>query len=476
MAKKGWVLIAAVIAVVLAGATYLERNKSSAPKFRTEKVDQGDVVATVTASGTLSAVTTVKVGSQVSGIIAKLYVDFNSEVKKGQLLAELDPTPFQAAVDQRQADVQKARVDLASASINYGRSKNLVAQGLVPQSDFDTAKAARDGAAAGVRQAQAALQQAAANLTYTKITSPIEGTVVDRQYDVGQTVAASFQAPVIFTIAQDLGKMQVLTNMDEADIGGIKVGQPATFTVDAFPDQTFHGAVSQIRRSPTTVQNVVTYPVVIDVQNQDLKLKPGMTADVQVPVDARHGVLKVPNAALRFRPDPGDLVPGSAPAAGGAAGQGRPSRPAAAGSPGEGTPAAQPPGATAGAPGQGATAGGATGQGGAAAGAPGGPGAGRSGRPRGNWAGGGGTGGRARQGGGASRMATVYVEAEDGKLKPVQVRTSITDGSFTAVASQDLKVGDPVVIGLATAKAGTASTSRAPTLGGAGGGGRGPRM
>lgn len=458
MGKKSWVVIAAIVAIVLAGATYLEHNRTEEPKFRLEKVDRGDVVATVTASGTLSAVTTVHVGSQVSGIIAKLYANFNSQVKKGQLLAELDPTPFQAAVDQRQADLQKAKVDYANAQIGYTRQKNLVGQGLVPQSDFDAAKAARDGAAAEVKQAEAALKMAAANLTYTKITSPIDGIVVDRQYDIGQTVAASFQAPVLFTIAQDMTKMQVLTNMDEADIGGIQVGQPATFTVDAFPDQSFHGTVSQIRLSPTTVQNVVTYPVVIDVANQDLKLKPGMTADVQVPVQTRKDVLKVPNAALRFKPDPADLVAGAAtPGPGGRGAQG-----AAQGTEGGAAPGAPAAamGTTPSTPGAGHGPGGFGGQGGRGAGG------------RGGFHGAGGGTGRARQGGGASRMATVYIPAEKGKLQPVQVRTSITDGSFTAVASNQLKPGDEVVVGLATAKASSTSSTSRPPLGG----GRGPRF
>ena len=282
---------------------------SAEPKFRKAKVDKGEVVATVTATGTLSAVTTVQVGSQVSGIIAKLHVDFNSTVKKGQLLAELDPTPFQQTIDQRRADLEKAKVELRNAEISLTRSKSLTAQQLLAQSDLDGAQTTRDSAAAAVAQAQAALKQAETNLSYTRITSPIDGVVVSRQYDVGQTVAASFQAPVLFTIAQDLTKMQVLTNIDEADVGRVRVGQEAKFSVDAFPDQPFRGAVSQIRLSPQTVQNVVTYPVMLDVANPDLKLKPGMTANVQVPVDVRKDVLRVPNAALRFRPDNADLVP-----------------------------------------------------------------------------------------------------------------------------------------------------------------------
>ncbi|HEX5855991.1 MAG TPA: efflux RND transporter periplasmic adaptor subunit, partial [Thermoanaerobaculia bacterium] len=271
---KKWVLIVGIAAALaaIAAALFFARRGSSEPKFRTAKIDKGDVVATVTATGTLSAVTTVQVGSQVSGIIAKLHVDFNAIVKKGQLLAELDPTPFQQTVEQRRADLEKAKVELRNAELSLTRSKSLAAQQLLAQSDLDGAQTTRDSAAATVAQAQAALRQAETNLSYTRIKSPIDGVVVSRQYDVGQTVAASFQAPVLFTIAQDLTKMQVLTNIDEADVGRVRVGQEATFSVDAFPDQPFRGAVSQIRLSPQTVQNVVTYPVVLDVANLELKL------------------------------------------------------------------------------------------------------------------------------------------------------------------------------------------------------------
>src|SRR5947207_122306 len=223
MSKTGWGVVAAVVVLGVGGAVVLQKERKHEAKFRTATVDRGDVVATVTASGALSAVTTVKVGSQVSGIIAKLHVDFNSVVKKGQLLAELDPTPFQATVDQRRADLLKAQVDQRNSEITLTRDRNLFKQQLLAQSDLDAALTARDGGAAVVAQAQAGLKMAQANLEYTKITSPIDGTVVDRQYDVGQTVAASFQAPVIFAIAQDLTKMQVLTNIDEADIGRVKV-------------------------------------------------------------------------------------------------------------------------------------------------------------------------------------------------------------------------------------------------------------
>ncbi|HUJ15263.1 MAG TPA: efflux RND transporter periplasmic adaptor subunit, partial [Thermoanaerobaculia bacterium] len=198
--------------------------------YRTEKVDRGDVTMTVTATGTLSAVTTVAVGSQVSGVIARLYVDFNSPVKKGQLLAEIDPTPFQAQVEQQQANLTKAKVDAANYKISLDRQERLLKAGLAAQADYDAAKAQYDGAVAQVQQTSAALAQSETNLKYTKIISPIDGVVVDREYDIGQTVAASFQAPLIFSIAQDLTKMQVQADVDQSDIGSVQVGQTARFT------------------------------------------------------------------------------------------------------------------------------------------------------------------------------------------------------------------------------------------------------
>jgi HlyD family secretion protein len=433
MSKAVWVVGGLVLAGGVAGGVYLSKGKSNEPKFRREKLERGTVTATVTASGTLSAVITVKVGSQVSGIISKLYVDFNAEVKKGQLLAELDPTPFQASVDQRQADLEKSKVELRNAEINFARTKRLTEQQLLSKADFDSAQTLRDAAAASVEQSNAALKQAMTNLAYTKITSPIEGVVVDRQYDVGQTVAASFQAPVIFTIAQDLTKMQVLTNIDEADIGRIRVGQEASFSVDAFPDRPFRGGVAQIRLSPQTVQNVVTYPVLLDVPNPDLKLRPGMTANVLVPVDVRKDTLKVANAALRFKPDAADLV----------------AEAKAAEKPAE-KPTDKPAEAVAEKPAE----------------RPGGGGGER--RPGGGMGGGvrGGAGGR----GGPQRGAVLYLEVGGGKLKPVKVKTGITDGNVTTIESDELKEGTEIVVGLATARAGDMS-GRPP----GGGGTRGPR-
>ncbi len=450
MSKSGWIVGAVVVAAGVGGWTLLARKSSNEPKYRKEKLDRGDVVATVTAAGTLSAVITVKVGSQVSGIISRLYVDFNSEVKKGQLLAELDPTPFQASVDQRKADVEKSKVELRNAEVAYTRARSLNGAQLLSKAELDTALANRDSAAASVEQSSAALKQAMTNLAYTRITSPIDGVVVDRQYDIGQTVAASFQAPTLFTIAQDLTKMQVLTNIDEADIGRVKIAQRASFSVDAFPDRPFAGLVSQIRLSPQTVQNVVTYPVLLDVENPEGRLKPGMTANVQIPVDRRPDALRVPNAALRFKPAPDDLLKTEKKPAGQADEKAVP---------------AATPAPTASAPATGPDARPAEGQG-RRGGGSGGPEGGRGRGGAGAWNG----GGRPGSGGGSRGTGTVHVEVPGGKLKVVKVKTLLTDGNFTAIESDELKEGDEIVVGLVTARAGDASSSRPPM-----GGGGGPR-
>jgi HlyD family secretion protein len=414
-----------VVVLAVGGILYVRREKNGEAKYRWAKVDRGTVTATVTATGTLSAVTTVNVGSQVSGIISKLFVDFNSVVRKGQLLAELDPTPFQQTVDQQKANLEKAKVELRNAEISLTRAKNLFRQDLEAQSDLDAAQLTRDSDAAAVEQASAALKQAETNLSYTKINSPIDGVVVTRAYDIGQTVAASFQAPVLFTIAQDLTKMQVLTNIDEADVGQIRLGQIATFTVDAFPETVFKGSVSQIRLSAQMVQNVVTYPVMLDVPNPDLKLKPGMTANVLVPVDTREAALRIPNSALRFRPDSADLwVDPSKKSAVAPASKAEGAAPAtASGGPAAGGPAEKTAGK-------------------------GGPGGGAASRP-----------GTSRAP--SSRAGTVYVEVPGtkGKLKAVTLKTMITDGNYTAVDSPELKEGDEIVVGLATARAGVPASS-----------------
>jgi HlyD family secretion protein len=371
--RKSRIVIPVGLVLILALSFWLYslgRNNKS-PKYKTENVERGDITATVTATGTVSALTTVAVGSQVSGIISKLYVDFNSNVKKGQLLAELDPTSFQAQVDQRRADLAQVEAQERNSRLAFERAKSLLENQFIARAEYDTAEGNLNAAQAAVDQAQAALKQAETNLSYTRIVSPIDGVVVNRAYDIGQTVAASFQAPTLFTIAQDLTRMQVSTTVDEADIGKIKVGKEATFSVDAFPEREFEGAISQIRLQSTVVQNVVTYPVLIDVNNPDLLLKPGMTANVSIPVETRKNVLKVPNAALRFQPAPEEVGE-------------RPTR-------------------------------------------------------QGKF--------QKKQG------STIYTLDLNGKLKPVSVTASITDGAFTAVESSALKEGDDVIVGFSTSRA-----------------------
>lgn len=314
---KKTVLIFGIIVVLLAaGAFIFLRSNGGEPKFRTEKVSKGDIVTTVTATGTVNAVITVQVGTQVSGTIKRLYVDFNSHVRKGQLIAQIDPALFEEQVAQSSANLlsaraslEKAEAALVDAKRTRDRNKELVSKGLIAQSDFDTsdtnyetAKAGVSAAKASVAQSEAALKNAKTNLGYTRIVSPVDGTVVSRNVDVGQTVAASFQTPTLFTIAQDLTKMQIDTSVDEADIGKVREGEDVDFTVDAYPDVTFKGKVGQVRIAPITVQNVVTYDVVVMVDNPELKLKPGMTANVSIIVAEKKDVLKIPNAALRFRP------------------------------------------------------------------------------------------------------------------------------------------------------------------------------
>ncbi|ACL66503.1 efflux transporter, RND family, MFP subunit [Anaeromyxobacter dehalogenans 2CP-1] len=381
------------------------RSASSAGEvhYETAKVDRGRVVAKVTATGTLSALVTVQVGSQVSGRISELRADFNSRVRKGEVIARIDPQLFRAAVAQAKANtvaaegnLAKARAQAADADRQLGRTRQLAERNLVAAADLDTAQANADGARAGVQAAQgtlaqtrAALQQAQVNLGYTDIVSPTNGVVISRNVDVGQTVAASLQAPILFVIAEDLAKMQVDTSVAEADVGRLRAGMPATFTVDAYPNEVFSGTVRQVRNASTTVQNVVTYDAVVDVANPELKLKPGMTATVTFVYAQRDDVLRVPNAALRFRPPPGLKRPV----------QGAQAQEAAA---------------------------------------PAGQGARAAARPDRS----GGDGARARPEGGR----TVWVlrgEARD--PVPVAVQTGITDGSATELVSGDLREGDAVV-------------------------------
>jgi len=346
--KKKYLIGIAIVIIILAGGGFfywLSGRNGSSQKFRSVKVERGDIAFVVTATGTINPVINVLVGSQVSGTIKALYADFNSQVKQGQVIAQIDPAIFQAQVDQARATVLtnqanllnaqsnlvnakanlvKAEVAVVDAKRTLDRNLPLVEKKVIAQATMDTAQTAYDTAVAQrdvakaqvesamsqvesskaqVEQAKAALNMAETNLRYATIRSPVNGTVISRNVDVGQTVAASLQAPTLFTIAKDLTQMQVDTNVSEADVGRITVGQDATFTVDAYPGRNFRGKVSEVRNAPIIVQNVVTYDVVIQVDNKDLKLKPGMTANVSVMIAHREGALKVPNAALRFRPE-----------------------------------------------------------------------------------------------------------------------------------------------------------------------------
>jgi len=313
---KKYLLIIAIILTICSIAGYFYYKQAPEISFKTAKIERGNIVSSVAATGNLSAVTTVQVGTQVSGTIQKLYVDFNSRVKKGQPIAEIDPSLFNAAVEQSQgnyfsaeANLQKAKIALLDAERTFNRNKQLLSNGIISQGDFDagetalqSAKAAVKAAEGSVAQNRGALMQAKTNLRYSVIRSPVDGVVISRAIDVGQTVAASFSTPTLFTIAQDLTKMQIEVSVDEADISRIQLKQKASFTVDSYPERTFRGSVIQIRNAPVITQNVVTYIVVVSVDNSDLKLKPGMTANVSVEVAKKDNVLKLPPAALRFKP------------------------------------------------------------------------------------------------------------------------------------------------------------------------------
>lgn len=297
------VTVAALVAVAAAAWTLFGRDDKGSSAFLTAFADRGTVVQSVATTGSLTAVTTVKVGSQVSGIIATLHTDFNRQVKQGQVLATLDPTPFEATVSETRAQLDRARIAALDGEIKLKRQKALFEATLVSEDELQSAKAVYDQATAQVTQLEATLKKAETNLQYSVIRAPIDGVVVSRDYDVGQTVAASFQAPTLFTIAEDLTRMQLTCQVDEADIGQVKEGQTVRFSVDAYPERDFLGKVSQIRLAPQITNNVVTYPVIVEVANADLKLLPGMTADVRVQVAQAENALRVPASALRFRPE-----------------------------------------------------------------------------------------------------------------------------------------------------------------------------
>jgi HlyD family secretion protein len=420
MNRKRILLIILTI-LVLAGTGYGFRLWSQGAKespYISAEVQKGNVTQVVTATGSLSAVITVQVGSQVSGAIDKLFADFNSKVKKDQVVAQINQDKFKATVDQAranllaaQANVTKAKASMEDAQRTLDRNKELKKRDLIAQSEFDTSQAAYDSAAAQyevnkaqVNQAEAALNQSSVDFNNTVIRSPVDGIVVSRNVDVGQTVAASLQAPVLFLIANDLSKMQVDTNVSEGDVGNVWVGQDVTFAVDAYPSRRFKGTVQQVRNAAIMVQNVVTYDAVVGVDNKELLLKPGMTANVEFLVSRKEDVLKIPNAALRFRP----LSERQPPAQVAAAGQ--------AGGPGP-------------------EAGGGAGR--------------RGGSPNA------GQGSRNREGG-VNRQGTVYT-IRDQKAIPVRVRLGISDGSYSEVVAGDLKAGDQIILSMASQ---TSSTPR----------------
>lgn len=314
--KRRLALLACVLLLGLGVGWQQLRGSRAETAYRTQRAERGDIAATVTSSGTINPVVTVTVGTPVSGIIKELFADYNSQVKKGQIIAQIDPASYRAQVDQSrgsylnaQANLDKAKVTLADAERTLRRYQNLVKDGSVSVSDYDSyataaasARAAVTAAQGSVAQAKGAHDQAKTNLDYTTITSPVDGIVISRAVEVGQTVTASMSTPTLFTIAQDLTKMQISATVDESDIGKVHEGGEASFTVDAYPETRFTGTVTQVRNAATTVSNVVTYAVIVAVDNPELKLKPGMTANVVFTAASRQGVLKVPTSALRFRP------------------------------------------------------------------------------------------------------------------------------------------------------------------------------
>ena len=463
------VVVAAIVIYALAG------RAEAKIEYQTTAVQKGDIRAQVEATGTINAVTSVQVGSQVSGTIAKLFVDFNSQVKKGQLIAELDPTLFQGNLMQAQADYENAKANLAAARANlekakatalqtkadYNRTVNLTKEGVLSQQQLDLAKSTADANEAAVSAAEAQVQQASAqvqqkaaqvkvattNLNYTKIYAPIDGTVINRAVDVGQTVAASLQAPTLFTIAQDLTKMLVYAKTDESDVGRIRPGQPVTFKVDAFPNETFRGQVQEVRMNATVVQNVVTYDTIVAFDNPDRKLFPGMTAYVTIPVARAEDVLKIPNGALRFKPalDAKDLAAlcEKYGVTGGVCGGGGRAQNASSDSPQNGGSMSVVTAAKA--------AAGAQGQSGA-----------QPNQGGGQRAHGGGYGS-----GAAQQSNIVWKLLPDKTLEPVKITTGITDFTFTELKSGEIKEGDALVTGSTGGRA-----AGAAGLPGAGRGGR----
>jgi HlyD family secretion protein len=419
--KKRRNIIFGIVALVLIAAAVIvfTSSKSSETMYRTLKLERGDISVVVTATGSLSADTTVQVGTQVSGTLAKIFVDFNSVVKKGRVIAIIDTTFLWTQVEDAEAGLQKAVAQSNQTQRDLSRIQDLFKKNLASQADYDAAKTNYESAVAQQKSAQAALDRARINLKYATIRAPISGVVISRNVDVGQTVAASLAAPTLFVIANDLTKMQVQASIDEADIGKIRVGQNVKFTVDAYPDLQFEGKVGQIRLQPNVVQNVVNYTVIIEAPNPDLKLMPGMTATITVLVDRRGNVLKLPNLALRFQPPASELAAlresfqRDTTRFRGMSGR-TPSEDSAKVAEMRSRWRAQ----------QGQRSQGAGGEGSAFE-------------------------GRSKTGnGGTSNHARIWILDANKKLKPVPVRLGLSDGTYSEILDSTLKEGDEVVVGV----------------------------
>ncbi len=424
MKGKTWMWLGGVGIVVAGGAFYVLSKPKDEVKWRLATVQKGNLQQRITASGTLSGLIQVTVGSQVSGTISNLYVDYNSKVRKGQPIAQIDTTVYAATVQDAKANVGKAETVVADSQRQLERAKRLFADKLIAQQDLDTIQVTADRAKNDLSSAKATMAKAQANLDYCTITAPVAGVVVSRSIDIGQTVAASFSTPNLFVIAQDLTKMKVEASIDEADIGQVREGQSALFTVDSYPDTQFRGHVNQVRLEPITVQNVVNYKVVVQVANDELKLRPGMTANVTIQTQSKQDVLKVPSAALRFNPTA--FMPAS-----------------------DATKAKGPGGP-----------GGPGGQKGGGSG-PAGPGG-----PRGGAAG----DAMSQRGMVARREDRLWILGSDGKPKAVTVKAGITDGQFTEISGENVSEGMQVLVGVEDPKRSSGSNNTAPLAGG------GPRM
>jgi len=460
MNRKRIVIGAGSVLALVAILWFVMHSRASAmPAYRLATVERGNIQQTVSATGALSAVKTVQVGTQVSGQVAEILADFNSLVKKGQLLARIDPTLQQQTVRDAQAQLEKAQAQERQTQQEYNRNQPLFTQKFISASEFSTVQVNLSVAQAGVKSAQVTLDRAKQNLSYTNIYAPIDGVVVERNVDVGQTVAASLSAPQLFLIAQDLSQMQILAAVDESDISGIKNGQLVRFTVQSYTGRTFNGTVNQVRLQSKLTDNVVNYTVVVSLDNQDGKLVPGMTATVEFITGSAMGVFTVPNLALRYKPTPQELADAGIVATDTTprrAATGSTSTPAAGGAAAAAAAALAAPTAS-----QGAAPAGTRGVAGATTG-----GAAAAQRPRRSTT------------GGAGSIGTLYTLDKAGKLKEIRVRVGLSDGQRTQVTSDSLVVGMQVIVGSATTASAATTTTTAPSTNPLTpqrtGGGRGP--